>query len=185
MSYTTIVDDFNDTIINNSEEYVIKDIIDSVEPTYSMKGFLVRFQAIHGGKVSTPMFVIVHNDPYTCQIYYKQLTTLVNDAKSASGKSNRASKWKAYFEFKKKYLISTNILNPTTGAIMYTRDIDYGFAITSHRAQGSTYKTVFVDVNDMIYDKNGKPYTDRAELLRRLYVACSRASHELILMYGN
>ena len=185
MSYTTIVDDFNDTIINNSEEYVIKDIIDSVEPTYSMKGFLVRFQAIHGGKVSTPMFVIDHNDPYTCQIYYKQLTTLVNDAKSASGKSNRASKWKAYFEFKKKYLISTNILNPTTGAIMYTRDIDYGFAITSHRAQGSTYKTVFVDVNDMIYDKNGKPYTDRAELLRRLYVACSRASHELILMYGN
>lgn len=185
MSYTTIVDDFNDTIINNSEEYVIKDIIDSVEPTYSMKGFLVRFQAIHGGKVSTPMFIIDHNDPYTCQIYYKQLTTLVNDAKSATGKSNRASKWKAYFEFKKKYLISTNILNPTTGTIMYGRDIDYGFAISSHKSQGSTYKTVFVDVNDMIYDKNGKPYTNRDELLRRLYVACSRASHELILCYGN
>lgn len=50
--------------------------------------------------------------------------------------------------------------------------------------QGSTYKTVFVDVNDMIYDKNGKPYTNRDELLRRLYVACSRASHELIILYG-
>ena len=35
------------------------------------------------------------------------------------------------------------------------------------------------------YDKNGKPYTNRDELLRRLYVACSRASHELILCYGN
>jgi ATP-dependent exoDNAse (exonuclease V) alpha subunit len=68
---------------------------------------------------------------------------------------------------------------------MYGRDIDYGFAISSHKSQGSTYKTVFVDVNDMIYDKNGKPYTNRDELLRRLYVACSRASHELILMYGN
>ena len=67
---------------------------------------------------------------------------------------------------------------------MFGRDIDYGFAISSHKSQGSTYNTVFVDVNDMIYDKNGKPYTNRDELLRRLYVACSRASHELILCYG-
>lgn len=185
MSYTTIVNDFMETIINNSEEYVIKDIIDSVEPTYSFKGFLVRFQAIHGGEISTPLFIIDHTDNYTCQMYYKQLTDLINAAKSAEGKSNRASKWKAYFEFKKKYLVATNILNPTTGAIMFERDIDYGFAITSHKSQGSTYNTVFVDVNDMIYDKNGKPYTDRGELLRRLYVACSRASHELILCYGN
>lgn len=185
MSYVTIVDDFNDAIINNSEEYIIKDIIDSVEPTYSFKGFLVKFQAIHGGDITNPLFIIDHTDAYTCQMYYKQLTTLINDAKAAEGKSNRASKWKAYFEFKKKYILSTNILNPTTGTIMYGRDIDYGFAITSHKSQGSTYNTVFVDINDMIYDKNGKPYTNRDEMLRRLYVACSRASHQLILCYGN
>lgn len=184
MSYVTIVDDFNDAIINNSEEYIIKDIIDSVEPTYSFKGFLVKFQAIHGGDITNPLFIIDHTDAYTCQMYYKQLTTLINDAKAAEGKSNRASKWKAYFEFKKKYILSTNILNPTTGTIMYGRDIDYGFAITSHKSQGSTYNTVFVDVNDMIYDKNGKPYTNRDEMLRRLYVACSRASHQLIILYG-
>lgn len=185
MSYTTIVNDFMEIIINNSDEYIIKDILDSVEPTYSFKGFLVKFQAIRGGDISTPLFIIDHTDNYTCQMYYKQLTTLINDAKAAEGRHDRAGKWKAYFEFKKKYLIATNILNPTTGKIMFERDIDYGFAITSHRAQGSTYKTVFVDVNDMIYDKNGKPYTDRSELLRRLYVACSRASHELVLCYGN
>ena len=134
MSYTTIVDDFNDIVINNSEEYVIKDIIASVEPTYSFKGFLVRFQAIHGGDVTSPLFIIDHTDNYTCQMYYKQLNTLINDAKAANGKSNRASKWKAYFEFKKKYLISTNIINPTTGTIMFGRDIDYGFAISSHKS---------------------------------------------------
>lgn len=185
MSYTTIVNDFMEIIINNSDEYLIKDIIDTVDNTYGFKGFLVIFQAIRGGNITNPLFVIDHTDPYTCQMYYKQLTTLIDAAKNSDGKSNRASKWKAYFDFKKKYLIATNILNPTTGKIMFERDIDYGFAITSHRAQGSTYKTVFVDVNDMIYDKNGKPYTDRGELLRRLYVACSRASHELIICYGN
>lgn len=42
----------------------------------------------------------------------------------------------------------------------------------------------FVDVNDMIYDKYGHPYTNRDEMLRRLYVACSRASNQLVLSYG-
>ena len=50
--------------------------------------------------------------------------------------------------------------------------------------QGSTYDTVFVDLNDMIYDKNGNIYSNADDLLRRLYVACSRASHNLILGYG-
>ena len=68
--------------------------------------------------------------------------------------------------------------------ILFSRDLDYGFAITSHRAQGSTYRNVFVDINDMIYDKYGHPYTNRDEMLRRLYVACSRASNQLVLSYG-
>lgn len=51
--------------------------------------------------------------------------------------------------------------------------------------QGSTYQTVFVDVNDMVYSKLGQPYNNQDDLLRRLYVGCSRASKELILCYGN
>jgi hypothetical protein len=50
--------------------------------------------------------------------------------------------------------------------------------------QGSTYKNVFVDINDMVFDKNGHPYTNADDLLRRLYVACSRASDFLVLNYG-
>ena len=33
-------------------------------------------------------------------------------------------------------------------------------------------------------DKYGHPYTNRDEMLRRLYVACSRASNQLVLSYG-
>ena len=51
--------------------------------------------------------------------------------------------------------------------------------------QGSTYNTVFVDVNDIVFDKYGHPYTNQDELLRRLYVACSRASSNLVLCYGS
>ena len=37
--------------------------------------------------------------------------------------------------------------------------------------QGSTYDTVFVDVNNMVFDSNGTPY--------------ARARKNLILCYGN
>ena len=43
---------------------------------------------------------------------------------------------------------------------------------------------VFVDLYDMIYDKNNRIYTNTQELLRRLYVACSRAKKKLILCYN-
>lgn len=51
--------------------------------------------------------------------------------------------------------------------------------------QGSTYDTVFVDVNNMVFGSNGTPYANQDELLRRLYVACSRARKNLILCYEN
>lgn len=182
MSYSTIVDDFNDTIIQNSDEYIIYDIADFQDPIHDFKCFMVKFQAINGGKITQPLCIIDHNDKFTIQSYFNKLNNLIVDAKSATSVT-RAGKWKEYFKFKRKYLLANNILNPY-GKVVFSRDIDYGFAITSHRAQGSTYNTVFVDVNDMVYDKYGHPYTNQDELLRRLYVACSRPSTELFLCYG-
>lgn len=183
MSYETIVNEFMETVINNSEEYVIKDIVDYVDPTHEFKGFLVRFQMIHGGQITRPLFIINHRDNYSIQKYYQVISTLISTAKSAQG-SDRGAKWRAYFDFKKKYLLATNIVG-RDGKILFSRDLDYGFAITSHKSQGSTYDTVFVDINDMVYDRYGAPYANQDELLRRLYVACSRARKELILCYGS
>lgn len=182
MSYVTIVNQFNDIVINNSDEYIIKDLVDTVENTYSFKGFIVKFQAIHGGNISSPLFIIDHTDSYTFQKYYKTLNTFINDAKNAT--TDRVAKWKQYFNFKRKYLLANNIVNTVTNKIIFNRDIDYGFALTSHKSQGSTYQNVFVDINNMIYNKHGKPYTNRDEILRRLYVACSRAKDQLILCYN-
>lgn len=183
MSYETIVNEFMEIVINNSEEYIINDIVNFVDDTYGFKGFLVKFQLIHGGMITRPLFIIDHRDKFTIQKYHKTITSLISSAKSASG-GTRVSKWKAYYEFKKKYLIAANIID-RNGKTLYSRDIDYGFAITAHKSQGSTYDTVFIDVNDMVYDRMGKPYANQEDLLRRLYVGCSRARTELILCYGS
>lgn len=50
--------------------------------------------------------------------------------------------------------------------------------------QGSTFDTALVDVNDIVFDKFGHPYTDAEEINRRLYVACSRCKNKLYLRYG-
>ena len=181
MSYQTIVNQFNEVILNNSEEYIIKDIVNYTDNKYGFKGYLIKFQMIHGGMITKPLFVIDHTDKYTILQYDKVLSDLVKAGKNATG-GTRAKKWNEYYDFKKKYLLMTNIIKQ--GRVAYSRDLDYGFAITSHKSQGSTYDTVFVDLNDMIFDKNGNIYSNPDELLRRLYVACSRASHNLILCYG-
>ena len=181
MSYQTIVNEFNEVIINNSEEYIIKDIVNYVDNKYNFKGFMVKFQMIHGGHITKPLFIIDHTDRFTIQMYDKVLSELIKAGRNATG-GTRAKKWNEYYDFKKKYLLMTNIFKQNN--LAYSRDLDYGFAITSHKSQGSTYDTVFVDLNDMIYDKNGNIYGNIDDLLRRLYVACSRASHNLILCYG-
>lgn len=182
MSYQTIVNEFLETVINNSEEYIINSIVDFVDQKYGIKGFLVKFQMIHGGHITKPLFVIDHRDRYSIQMYCKVINNLITDAKSATG-GTRVKRWKEYYDFKKSFLLATNILKRDK-SILYGRDLDYGFAITAHKSQGSTYGTVFVDLNNMIFDKYGHIYSNQMDMLRRLYVGCSRASKELIIGYG-
>ena len=52
--------------------------------------------------------------------------------------------------------------------------VRHAYAITAHRAQGSTYDTAFVDWRDILINRN------RGEAFRCLYVACTRAKRRLI-----
>ena len=183
ISYTTLVNAFNDTIIKNSEDYIIDDIVNYVHPVYNLRGFLIRFVAIHGGKVTTPLFVLDHSNMDTMRNYVALSNTMINAAKTA--KANvRSTKWKEYYEFKDSCLLLTNIVD-NTGKAIFSRNLDYGFALTTHKSQGSTFDTVLVDVNDIVFDKYGRVYANAEEINRRLYVACSRAKNKLYLRYGN
>lgn len=181
MSYKTIVDEFNSIIINNSEEYIINDIVNYTDSKYNLQGYLIKFQLVNGGQITKPLFVINHTDKFTVLKYVQTLDELVKSAKMATG-AVRSKRWKEYFDFKDNYLIANNITR--NGQIIYPRDLDYGFSITSHKSQGSTYENVFVDVNDIVFDKDGRIYPNIDDVLRRLYVACSRTKTDLIICCG-
>ncbi|MBQ3306887.1 MAG: AAA family ATPase [Bacilli bacterium] len=133
ISYVTIVNQFNECIIKNSEEYIIKDITNYVDEKYQFKGFMVRFQAIHGGDITTSLFVIDHSDKYTIQKYIAVSTNLIESAKTARA-AIKSQKWKEYYTFKESYLLLTNIIDPITHKILYDRGLDYGFSLTSHKS---------------------------------------------------
>jgi hypothetical protein len=55
-------------------------------------------------------------------------------------------------------------------------NVNYGYSITCHKGQGSTFYNVYVDMNDII--KN----TNENEMKRCLYTAISRTSNKLFLL---
>jgi hypothetical protein len=55
-------------------------------------------------------------------------------------------------------------------------NVNYGYCITCHKAQGSTFYNVFVDLEDIVKNTNDN------EMKRCLYTAVSRTSNELYLL---
>jgi exodeoxyribonuclease-5 len=83
------------------------------------------------------------------------------------GKLNK-SKWKDYYAFRRNNMIMTTIDEYADGRTrpygeIIVKDLDYGYAITGHKSQGSTYEHVLVlendiDLNPMIKEKNQIKY---------------------------
>ena len=77
-------------------------------------------------------------------------------------------------DWNKFYSLQNNILTTRAwvfdGRVVNTKNIDYGYAMTAHKSQSSTYDTVFVDMKDII-SHTIKREQDRQQLQ---YVALSR-----------
>jgi DNA polymerase III delta prime subunit len=55
-------------------------------------------------------------------------------------------------------------------------DINYGYSITVHKSQGSTFRNVYLDMNDIMDNKN------EDEVLKCLYTGITRTSKRLVIM---
>jgi len=70
-------------------------------------------------------------------------------------------KWKQYWSFRESF-----------------HQFRYAYALTAHRAQGSTYEKVYVNAGDILANYN------RQEAFRCLYVAATRPRKQLIITLG-
>jgi exodeoxyribonuclease-5 len=184
--YNTVLNEFNEPAFVNSEDYVVH----SVEKRINDDGinvFVVVLKNVHGGNL-TPELVIVDHTNETFKRFYNTLSNLHYDARYAPARDRRV-KWRQYYDYKNKHLVLIDFELKSGGFVK--KDLSYGFGLTVHKSQGSTYDNVFINLLNIAFyngDRtkpriNTRKNPKAVEFKNRLlYVALTRAKKKAILL---
>lgn len=151
MGYRSITNE-NQTIniIENSADYMVVDKSSREENEYGIFGYRVKLRenVAKGQFIFQDVFIVDHND-YDNLHLYAQMHDFFRDM----GKSDKRN-WKKYYAFRRDNMILVVIEKYKNGLYrskpdIIKKDLDYGYALTGHKSQGSTYSHVFVMENDI------------------------------------
>jgi len=137
-------------IIENSADYRVVRKSGLEENAYGIMGYPVQLREdlAKGRFKHQDVFIIDTNIHDNIHLYAE-----MHDFFRDMGKSNKKN-WKKYYEFRRCNILMKTIDKYRTGlyrssADTIVKDLDYGYAITGHKSQGSTYSHVFVMENDI------------------------------------
>lgn len=94
-------------------------------------------------------------------LYNQKLQELASQAKRQTNKVLKRQVWRDFWEYKARYA-----------------DVDFGYAITAHKSQGSTYDIVVVDEKDIM----GTTATSNQEKSELIYTALTRPRKTAIVI---
>lgn len=172
MGYRSIMNEKqNYNIIENSADYLVLNKSDLTENAYHLKGYMVKIKEdlAHGKHKEQDIFILDHSDHENLHNYAE-----MHDMYRDIAKSNKKL-WGKYYEFRRNTMIMVSIEKYRNGLYrskpdIIAKDFDYGYAITGHKSQGSTYTHVFVMLNDI---ENNWILKERNQIF---YVAITRPS---------
>jgi hypothetical protein len=196
LGYRTVVDVDYNVITLNSEDYIVKRW-STDSSTNDIKIIYATICALddESGNNFTIKIVcpndVEDNQNYTR--YLEERNPLLSNASKRKGRF-----WRYYWEFRNTHFLLENIMrdngNGLKPSLEDKKDLDYGYGITIHKSQGSTYHTVFVDmknINNIIkYAENAankgygsieKVIQAKLDCKKLLYVALSRASNKVYI----
>lgn len=147
------------TDMDNSEEFVVTDFR---RTTKFIEGERFHIYELEGeGEDGKPVFIpIIH--PESLARYNTFKSELFNDANATKG-PDRSKKFKKWDRAK--------------SALAYA---DYGYSITTHKSQGSTYKIVVVNIYDML-----RAPTIAQEIATLIYTGMTRAKQTCYMVNRN
>lgn len=150
-----ILDEFGeDILVPTDSEGIIRDI-DIVDHPYHVADRTGNFKVYHLSIGYEEAGLV---DAFVVHGDAERAVNRKLDQLSSEAKKDRRL-WRSFWAFKETF-----------------SDIRPSHAITAHRSQGSTYENVFVDVGDIMRNSRWE------EALKCLYVACSRASQNLMVL---
>ena len=181
IGYKTITDEFNDTVLINSEDYIVQQVV-TRESESGFRSYAVKIKPRYGGKAIDVNIVDYRHVSF--RTFYEIIKTKYFQALYGDTRI-RNKKWRDYFMYKDTHLslVTFPIKDGEEIKAHVMKDIDYAFGLTVHKLQGSTIKNTFVDINDMLYYKTGRvvinsKFAPKATDVRNklIYTALSRTS---------
>lgn len=151
-SYTTL----RDSMIRNSGNYVVemvepkrislsyKEIDSNANPKSDwipiiIKVFRLRLRDVTTGK--RELVDVLANSVKNFSKYYK-----VHTYYHTLGVKKRL--WPKYYGWREKIMLMKDLM--VDGRLITRKDLDYSYASTVHKSQGSTYRNVYIDIPDIL-----------------------------------
>ena len=148
---------YDKTLFHTQDQVVIKSVIPSSDGNLEYYDIVITDQ---NNDVEASISVV--KSDYV-DYFKRKLNNVAEDAKyyKEEGDYDKSKRyWKVYWNLKDKF----KQITPT-------------YSLTSHKSQGSSYDTVYVDVADIV-----NTCREVDTMLRALYVACSRAREKIVLI---
>ena len=106
---------------------------------------------------------------------FSELTNKLENLRIAAIKSsNKKIAWRKYFDLNNKFLTPFDLTYK--GRLIKKKSLDYGYAMTTHKSQGSTYNKVLVDMGNIL------KCLDKSELRQLQYTAVSRTRKDVEML---
>lgn len=172
-SYITIVDEFLNPIIINSEDYDVIDFVRYTKDT-GVEGYLCQLFNKLTNEKTKYLFIVDHTDRDN---YFR----FVHLIKNKIDECYRTKKWKSEFYPLRQEYISLVDGYDINKKFIFSKDMDHGYGLTVHKTQGSTYDNIFINLNNIVYDDYNKPRGDIDVRNRLIYVALSRSRYKAII----
>jgi len=163
MAYNTVTLNQNEVLIENSSDYEVVSVYDN-KTSYGIPVYNVGVKNIDDEYAPKKTINIVKAEGVEAFVAKHQ--ELLNTAIKLKGRA-----WIEYFSFKRQHLLLEDI-KASNGTLIVKKDVDYGYAITVHKSQGSTYTNVFINEDNLDRNNNNE------ERNKLKYVALSRPTDQ-------
>lgn len=167
-------------IIENSGDYLVVEKSALEENAHGITGYRVKLREnLSKGKYHYQDIFIVDSTDHNNLHLYAEMHDFFKDM----SKSDRRN-WKKYYGFRRDNVLMTDIDKYRNGLYRpsgegIVRDLDYGYVITCHKSQGSTYTHVFIlenDINDnwVLKERNQIKYVSFTRPTTSATILCTK-----------
>lgn len=160
----------NNNSIFNSEDYMVESCVEGV--ILNCKGWYLTLVDLNQNRLKVRI-LSRDNDPTD----FDRIAKMLEGLRIKALKSKKKQDWKKYYEFNDSFLTPVDLYYE--GRIIRRKSLDYGYCISAHKSQSSTYQIVLVDMENIYRCTNVE------ELRQMQYVALSRTAGEIIIYDKN